>query len=225
MAPCYIRGQQYSSRRLLLGASYEETTLNLLKDYPCYEAVFVKELAKHVEGKLDEVMQGGLSTYTHTFLIRRPDKAIYSWFKCGLKIPDWSFNSVDAGFQSLYKLFIYVRQTKHVVVIDADDLLNAPDRMMKAYCSAVGIRYNPGMTSWEHGMIHDWSVASESYSDLLYRSVAASSGFTRRVNTGEQEKTGPVIPSDAPVEVSACIRESWPLYQEMYAERLVVQTN
>ena len=73
-----------------LGASDEETTLNLLKDYPCYEAVFVMELAKHVEGKLDEVMQGGLSTYTHTFLIRRPDKAIYSWFKCGLKIPDWT---------------------------------------------------------------------------------------------------------------------------------------
>ena len=81
------------------------------------------------------------------------------------------------------------------------------------------------MTSWEPGMIHDWSVASESYSGLLYRSVAASSGFTRRVNTGEQENTGPVVPSDAPVEVSACIRESWPLYQEMYAERLVVQTN
>ena len=54
VGPCYIREQQYSSKRLLLGASYEETTLNLVKDYPCYEAVFVKELAKHVEGKLDE---------------------------------------------------------------------------------------------------------------------------------------------------------------------------
>ena len=35
VGPCYIREDQYSSGQLLLGASYEETTLNLMKDYPC----------------------------------------------------------------------------------------------------------------------------------------------------------------------------------------------
>lgn len=224
--PCYQREQDYSNRQLLLGASYEEITVNLLKDYPEFEAVFAKDLAKHVQGKFDKVMQDGLSAYTHTFLIRRPDKAIYSWYTCGLKIPNWKFNSFDAGFQSLYELYVYVHQTKPVIVVDADDLLNAPDRMMEAYCSAVGIRYKPGMTSWKPGMIHDWLVASEGYSDLLYQSVAASSGFTRCVSNSEQEKTRePVIPIDLPEEVSACIRDSWPLYQEMYAARLVVQTN
>ena len=112
------------------------------------------------------------------------------------------------------------------MVIDVDDLLSTPDKMMEAYCIAVGIRYNPGMTSWEPGMVHDWSVASESWTDLLYRSVAASSGFSYHVSTGEQDNmTGPVIPSDLPEEVSACIRESWPLYQEMHAARLMLQTN
>ena len=70
VGPCYIREQQYSSRRqdsCLTELVMKKPHLrNLVKDYPFYEAVFVKELAKHVEGNLDEVMQGGLSTYTHT---------------------------------------------------------------------------------------------------------------------------------------------------------------
>ena len=106
VGPCYIREQQNSSRRLLLGASYEETTLNLVKDYPCYEAVFVKELAKHVEGKLDEVMQRGLSTYTHTFLIRRPDIAIsYVALYGGTYLP---YSTIITGYWWLfgYRLFL-----------------------------------------------------------------------------------------------------------------------
>ena len=102
-------------------------------------------------------------------------------------------------------------------MIDADDLLSAPDQMMKAYCNAVGIRYNPGMTSWEPGMVHEWTESSEGCTDIWYKSVAASSGFVRRaVSTSEQDTTAPVIPSDLPEEVSALIRECWPLYQEMY---------
>ena len=215
--------EQYSliSKHKTGGRSYRDTTAELMKEFPEYEAVFIKDLASYVENKREEIMQDGLSTYTHTFLIRRPDKTIHSFYTCGQKIPNWLFNPVEAGFQSLYKLYRYVHQTKPVVVIDADDLLSAPDQMMKAYCNAVGIRYNPGMTSWEPGMVHDWTVASENWTDIWYKSVAASSGFVRRaVSTSEQDMTAPVIPSDLPEEVSACIRECWPLYQEMYAARL-----
>ena len=124
----------------------------------------------------------------------------------------------------LNNLYKYVQQQQQVtdaplLVIDADDLLSAPDEMMEAYCSAVGIRYNPGMTSWEPGMIHDWSIANEGWTDLWSSSTAATSGFIRHDSVGEQDMT-PVIPSDLPEEVAACIRESWPLYQEMHAARL-----
>ena len=108
-------------------------------------------------------------------------------------------------------------------MVDADDLLSAPDQMMEAYCNAVGIRYRPGMTSWEPGMIHDWSLGSKYYTDIWRELVAASSGFIRRVNTSDQEITaGPVIPSDLPEELSTCIRESWPPYLEMHAARMRV---
>ena len=218
----HYEASPYSSTNSLVKATFEGTTAMLIKNHSAdVEAVFVKELAYPVVNQIEEIMRDGLSTYTHTFLIRRPDKAIHSWYNCTRNISNWTFSPVEAGFQSLYKLYRYVHQTKPVVVVDADDLLSAPDQMMEAYCNAVGIRYNPSMTSWEPGMVHDWTVASEGWTDIWYKSVAASSGFIHHaVSPSEQDMTAPVIPSDLPEEVSALIRESWSLYQEMYAARL-----
>ena len=202
--------------------SYENTSAMIMKDFPEFEALFIKEHAFFVEDKLEQVLKQGLSSFTHTFLIRRPDKAICSLYTCGQTMPGWTFEPMQAGFKSLYNFYKHMQQVtdKPLLVIDADDLLSAPDEMMEAYCNAVGIRYNPGMTSWEPGMIHDWSVVSEWWTDHWYTSVAATSGFIRRVGS-EQDLKEPVIPSDLPEEVSACIRESWPLYQEMRAARIV----
>ena len=83
----------------------------LLGDFPDMEAVFVKDMAYFVESNYEHITGSGLSAYTHTFLIRtkcRPDKAIYSNYKCGQSIPNWKFYPNEAGFSSLYKLFKYV---------------------------------------------------------------------------------------------------------------------
>ena len=203
------------------GSTYASTTTILLGDFPDVEAVFVKDMAYFVESNYEHIMASGLSAYTHTFLIRRPDKAIYSNYKCGQKIPNWKFYPNEAGFSSLYKLFKYVQQMYNgsLVVVDADDLLSAPDEMMEAYCKVVGIRHEPRMTHWEPGLIEDWQHAADGWTDLWYKSVARSSGFIRRV--GDTERCSePVIPSDVPDEVSACITECWPLYEEMYSSRL-----
>ena len=202
------------------GSTYESTTAMLLGDFPDVETVFVKDMAYFVESNYEHIMSG-LSAYTHTFLIRRPDKAIYSLYKCGQSIPNWKFYPNEAGFSSFYKLFKYVQQMYNgsLVLIDADDLLSAPDEMTEAYCKAVGIRHDPRMTHWEPGLVEDWQQASDGWTDLWYKSVAESSGFVRRV--GDTERCSePVIPSDVPDEVSACITECWPLYEEMYSSRL-----
>ena len=148
------------------GSSYRETTDKLVKEYPGYEAVFIKDLASNADNKHEEIMEDGLSMYTHTFLIKRPDKTIHSYYTCGQKIPNWPFNPVEAGFKSLFTLYRYVSQSQPAIVVDADDLLSAPDEMMEAYCNAVGIRYQPGMTSWEPGMIQEWTIAAENWTDI-----------------------------------------------------------
>ena len=145
------------------GSTFASTTTILLGDFPEVEAVFVKDMAYFVESNYEHIMASGLSAYTHTLLICRPDKAIYSNYKCGKKIPNWKFYPNEAGFSSLYKLFKYVQQMYNgsLVVVDADDLLSAPDEMMEAYCKAVGIRHDPRMTHWESGLIEEWQHAAD----------------------------------------------------------------
>ena len=58
------------------GSTYESTVTHL-GDLLNVEAVFVKDMAYFVESNYEHITGSGLSTYTHTFLIRRPDKAIY----------------------------------------------------------------------------------------------------------------------------------------------------
>ena len=51
----------------------------LLGDFPDVESVFVKDLSYFVESNYmyEHIMGSGLSTYTHTFLIHRPEKLGY----------------------------------------------------------------------------------------------------------------------------------------------------
>ena len=83
------------------GSTYESTTVTLLGDLLNVEAVFVKDMFYFVESNYEHITGSGLSTYTHTFLIRRPDKAIYSLYKCGQSIPNSKFYPNEAGFSSL----------------------------------------------------------------------------------------------------------------------------
>lgn len=203
--------------------TYDSATAMLLAEFPGMEAVFVKDMACYVEDVYEKLMLSGLRTFTHTFLIRRPDKAIHSLYKSGEAISEeyGAFDPNEAGFRALHKIYDYVKGVLGVspVIVDADDLLCAPNEMMETYCKAVGITYLPGMTEWEPGMVEDWREAGGGWLPDWYSEVAQSSGFKKRTREPERSLT-PVIPSGLPEVVSACIKESWPLYQEMYSDRL-----
>lgn len=88
------------------------------------------------------------------------------------------FRSADAGYDELRRLFDYLRSVGHIgpgiageqkrnngtgeadgggetdgrvdiCVVDADDLLNDPEGIVKAYCKSVGLRFEPDMLSWD----------------------------------------------------------------------------
>ncbi len=206
-------------------ATYDDTTAMVSAEFPGVEAVFVKDMAFYVEDTYKHIMASGLRTFTHTFLIRRPDKAVYSLYKSGEAVSNGygAFDPSEAGFLALYKVYQHAKEisSEPTVVIDADDLLSAPDEVMEAYCKAVGIRYQPGMTKWEPGMVEDWKAAGGGWLPDWYTEVAQSSGFIKRPKKPKGSLT-PEIPSDIPDEVSTCILESWPVYQEMHKARLLV---
>lgn len=86
----------------------------------------------------------------------------------------YEFYPSEAGYQEIRRVFDYLRQVGHIgphlngknlqaggskyqdsnqggvdiCVVDADDLLDDPAGMIKAYCQSVGLKYEPEMLSW-----------------------------------------------------------------------------
>ena len=127
-----------------------------LEQHPGVDVVFSKELVKCLPPKdslqYKQTLQA-LGDAKHTFLIRDPAKVVYSQHKVFLKKPSGHETHAEVGWQELYDLYNYITKTlgKRAVVINAADLLNNPEEMMKLYCEAIEVPFEPHMTSWEAG--------------------------------------------------------------------------
>ena len=73
----------------------------------------------------------------------------------------------EAGYDELRRFFDFLREQKQVgpavagkhdaledgevsiTVVDADDLLDNPEGIIRAYCKEVGIDYSPKMLNWD----------------------------------------------------------------------------
>ena len=103
-----------------------------------------------------------LKQFHWTFLIRHPRHSIPSYFRCTIPPLDaitgfYNFMPEEAGYDELRRVFDYLGETGlvgpsiagdegkvegeevKITVIDADDLLDNPEGIIKAYCHEVGI--------------------------------------------------------------------------------------
>ncbi|KAJ9154829.1 P-loop containing nucleoside triphosphate hydrolase protein [Pleurostoma richardsiae] len=117
-----------------------------------------------------------LRKFHFTFLIRHPRKAIPSYFRCTVPpLADVTgfhhFMPNEAGYVELVRLFDYLRsqgivgsgeneQTNGAVdgqskgsvpitVLDADDLLDDPETVIRSYCEQVGLEFTQDMLNWD----------------------------------------------------------------------------
>ena len=124
-------------------------------------------------------------------------------------------------FRKLYDLYVYVRDNiePNPVVIDIDDLLADPGRVLKAYCEAVNIPYTDDLLHWKPGrecFDELWMVAKEHILDHnvadIHKETFASTGF------------GQVLKCPSRSELSEDVLHysdlSMKYYEEMYANRL-----
>jgi len=107
------------------------------------DSVFVKDFAYSISHMADDRF---LDAFTHSFLIRDPEKVITSMHS---RWPDVSL--AEIGFDDLHTLFNRVadRTGKAPFVIDSDALLASPVAGMSAYCDAVGIPFISDSMNWE----------------------------------------------------------------------------
>jgi hypothetical protein len=107
---------------------------------------FQKQMAHHL---LPEVDREWLGAVTNCFLIRDPREVIASYIK---KREEPALQ--DLGFVQQAEIFDFVRTRTSSIppVIDARDVLDNPERMLRLLCEAVGVEFSKSMLSWPPGL-------------------------------------------------------------------------
>ena len=99
-----------------------------------------------------------LKQFQFTFLIRHPRRAIPSYYRCTVPPLDevtgfYEFMPNEAGYRELVRFFDFLIKENivdkdNLVVIDADDLLDNPEKTIRLYCEKTGIDFKPEMLEW-----------------------------------------------------------------------------
>ncbi|MGH8092195.1 MAG: HAD family hydrolase [Chthoniobacterales bacterium] len=128
---------------------------------------YQKQMTHHL---LPEVGRDWLAHLTNCFLIRDPAEVIASYIR---KNDDPALE--DVGFVQQAAIFDWVRERSGTVplVIDARDVLQNPERILRLLCRAVGVEFDPAMLSWQPGLRETDGVWAKHW----YGEVAQSTGF------------------------------------------------
>ena len=166
--------------------------------------VFVKDLAYHVRGFWSS---GLLRMVRSTFLIRNPIAALGSQYRL---LPD--FNLEETGYPELKRLFDAVadRDGKAPVLIDAADFQRFPDRVMAAYCDAIGIRFQHSSLTWENRDVPLWNAWRRWHLDALN-------------STGVNPPKPIPRLEDQPPHVRRMVDRTMPIYERLIPYKLQIE--
>lgn len=105
--------------------------------------LFIKNHAYYITHLAKPVF---LDSFLHSFIIRHPRDALPSRHD---KWPDQTLQ--ETGYLERAELFdAVVRHTGRTpAVVDADDLVENPQGIVKAYCQHIGIEFRPEALQWE----------------------------------------------------------------------------
>jgi hypothetical protein len=133
----------------------------------CAPIFYQKQMTHHL---LPAVDRAWLNKVTSCFLIRDPAEVIASYIK-----KNHEPSVEDLGFLQQAEIFEYVqRRTGSVpIVIDAEDVLRDPQRMLRLLCDALGLEFSDAMLSWPAGRRETDGVWAKHW----YAEVESSTSF------------------------------------------------
>jgi hypothetical protein len=127
---------------------------------------FQKQMTHHL---LPEIDREWIVDVTNCFLIRDPREVILSYIR---KNSDPELE--DLGFVQQCQIFDFVRERTGSVppVIDADDVLKNPERILRLLCEAVGVEFDKAMLSWPLGLRETDGAWAKHWYDAVTRSTS-----------------------------------------------------
>ncbi len=143
---------------------------------------FQKQMTHHL---LPEIDRQWIVDLTNCFLIRDPREVVLSYIK---KNPEPTLE--DLGFVQQEKIFDFVVGTSRCdvrkghsgserrgaaslpIVIDAKDVLENPERMLRLLCDAIGVDFDESMLSWPPGLRETDGIWAKYWYDDVARSTS-----------------------------------------------------
>ena len=138
--------------------------------------LYQKQMTHHL---LPQVDRQWLCAVTNCFLIRDPREVILSYIK---KNPKPALE--DLGYVQQTKIFDFVVGTSRrdirgrrsapslPIVIDAKDVLESPERMLRLLCYAIGVEFDNAMLSWPPGLRDTDGIWAKYWYDEVARSTS-----------------------------------------------------
>jgi len=128
---------------------------------------FQKQMTHHL---LPGVGRQWLDAVTNCFLIRDPRDVIASYIK------QWENPALeDLGYVQQAEIFDFVRTRAKSLppILDAKDVLENPERMLRLLCKLVGVEFSESMLSWPSGLRETDGV----WARYWYTDVARTTSF------------------------------------------------
>jgi len=141
--------------------------------------VYQKQMTHHM---VDGIPRQWMHQVSNVFLIRHPARVLASYAK---KMEDVSLDAI--GFAQQMELFTFVRNEigQMPIVVDSDDILTNPKRVLSSLCRQLGIGFDDAMLSWAQGE----RAEDGAWAPHWYDAVFKSTGF------GPLGKANPKLPA------------------------------
>jgi len=177
-----------------------------LRDKAHGRGVFLKDT---MDQQHDEVLADRrfLAEARHAFLIRRPEEIAASYYAL---FPPMTIKAI--GMERLCEMQAAISDAggNPPIIIDSDDLMVRPTATMAAYCTTIGLPFDPRALTWEPGEQPEWRRSARWHTD-----ASNSSGFERR----ERVYLHTVENSEKLARYAAHHR---PFYEQLLAQRMDV---
>ena len=161
--------------------------------------IYQKHMCQHM---IAEAPTGWMEGLCHAFLIRPPAEVAASF-----KVKWDGMGADDLGFHRQAELFEHVAQLhgKAPPVIEARDVLENPEGILRALCAALEVPFDRAMLRWEPGLRETDGIWAAHW----YESVNASSGFAP-----------PRAPGPVPPGLEKIVEECQPAYEALAGVKL-----
>lgn len=149
---------------------WRKVVARLSGDVPDGKRIFYqKQMTHHLLPGIDRAW---LSDVTSCFLIRDPAEVIASYIKKNNEPAE-----EDIGFGQQAEIFDWVRGHTGAIppVIDARDVLENPERILRLLCGKVGVEFMEEMLSWPPGLRETDGIWAKHW----YGEVEKSTGFRK----------------------------------------------